>query len=219
MEVHRERGQNFSIFISRRYLLELGPWRLGLPVADSTRFCPTFFFSENPHTHENKIGVRPPPPPKKKRKEAPPLTNTFVGMEVFIQKEPTIPGAYKIGAAISSPRVAGGKKSMDMRLFREKQRGVENSGEGKAYHETPPQKRFWTLLPMIRFPPPLCSRHVILLRENGRRPDKSHFLRPPKVVLEGSLYSTFPPPPPNRTFMSIKTVFWEVCPPKLPKIA
>ena len=44
-------------------------------------------------------------------------------------------------------------------------------------------------------PPPLCSRSVILLRGNGHRPDKSHFLRPPKVVLEGALYSTFPPPP------------------------
>ena len=32
-------------------------------------------------------------------------------------------------------------------------------------------------------PPPLCSRNVILLRGNGHRPDKSHFLRPPKLGL------------------------------------
>ena len=37
----------------------------------------------------------------------------------------------------------------------------------------------------MRFPPPPCSRPVILIRGNGHRPDKSHFLGPPK----------FPPPP------------------------
>ena len=47
----------------------------------------------------------------------------------------------------------------------------------------------------MRFPPPpFCSRNVILLRGNGHRPDKSHFLRPPKLVLEGVLYGTFFPP-------------------------
>ena len=51
---------------------------------------------------------------------------------------------------------------------------------------------------MIRFPPPLCLRNVILLRGNGHRPDESHFLRPPKLVLEGVLYGTFCPPQ-NRT--------------------
>ena len=51
---------------------------------------------------------------------------------------------------------------------------------------------------MIRFPPPLCLRNVILLRGNGHRPDKSHFLRPPKLGLEGVLYGTFSPPQ-NRT--------------------
>ena len=85
-------------------------------------------------------------------------------------------------------------------ILREKQRGGENSGEGKTYHKAPPQKRFWATPLMIRFPPPLCSRNVILLRGNGHRPDESHFLRPPKLVLEGGLYSTFSPPPPqNRT--------------------
>ena len=45
------------------------------------------------------------------------------------------------------------------------------------------------------FPPPICSHHVIFFGGNGHRADKFHFLRPPKVVLEGALYSTFPPPP------------------------
>ena len=69
--------------------------------------------------------------------------------------------------------------------FREKQSGLENSGEGKTYHKSPPQKRFWTP-PHSRydFPPPaLCSRHVIFLRGNGHRSDESHFRRPPKLFL------------------------------------
>ena len=39
-------------------------------------------------------------------------------------------------------------------FFREKQRGVENSGEGKTYHKAPSQKRFWTPPPYDTFPPP-----------------------------------------------------------------
>ena len=79
--------------------------------------------------------------------------------------------------------------------YQRKTKGGGNSGEGKTYHKTPPQKRFWTPPLMIRFPPPLCLRNVVLLRGNGHRPDKSHFLRPPKLVLEGGLYGTFSPPP------------------------
>ena len=95
----------------------------------------------------------------------------------------------------SSPIILWGKHGKcGSPYIREKQRGGENSGEGKAYHKTPPQKRFWTPPLMIRFPPPLCLRNVILLRGNGHRPDKSHFLRPPKLVLEGVLYGTFPSP-------------------------
>ena len=86
--------------------------------------------------------------------------------------------------------------------------GLENSGEGKHTIEPLPK----TVLdppPMIRSPPPICSRHVIVFGGNGHRPDKSHFLRPPKVVLEGALYGTFPPkkshdafcpPPPYQRF-------------------
>ena len=32
-----------------------------------------------------------------------------MGMEVILQKEPRIAGAHKISAAISDPRIAGGK--------------------------------------------------------------------------------------------------------------
>ena len=34
IKVNRGRGQNFPIFISCRYLVELGPRQLGLPVAE-----------------------------------------------------------------------------------------------------------------------------------------------------------------------------------------
>ena len=37
-------------------------------------------------------------------------------MEVFLRKEAEIPGAHKIGAAISGPRIAGGLIT-DIRLF------------------------------------------------------------------------------------------------------
>ena len=84
-------------------------------------------------------------------------------------------------------------------LLREKQRGgVENSGEEKTYHKTPSQKRLWTPPPMIGFPPPVCFRPVVFLRGNRHRPGKSHFLRPPKLVLEGALCVRFPRPQ-NRT--------------------
>ena len=80
-------------------------------------------------------------------------------------------------------------------LFQRKTKGGANSGEGKTYHKSPPQKRFWTPPTYDTISPPPCSGNVILLRGNGHRPDKSHFLRPPKLVLEGVLYGTFFPPP------------------------
>ena len=157
--------------------------------------------------------------------------------------------------------------------IREKQRGVENSGEGKTYHKTPSQigvqetvllvnhalargtpaifvifvvsrgssskalvllvrmqirhfrhfrqkppffwrdkstvyqkhrfrdpdqKRFWTPPTCDTFPPPLCFRPVVFLGGSRHRAGKSHSLRPPKLVLEGALYGTIPPPQ-NRT--------------------
>ena len=76
----------------------------------------------------------------------------------------------------------------------EKNKGGGKLRRGETYHKTPPQKWFWTPPTYDTFCPPVCSLHVILFGGNGHRPDKSHFLRPPKVVLEGVLYSTFSPP-------------------------
>ena len=72
--------------------------------------------------------------------------------------------------------------------------GWKTQGRGKAYHKTPPRKRFWTPPAYDTFPPPLCSRNVIFFGGNGHRPDKSQFLRPPKLVLQGALYGTLSPP-------------------------
>ena len=80
----------------------------------------------------------------------------------------------------------------------EKNKGGGKLREGKRYHQTPPQKRFWTPPPMIRFPPPLVHALSFSLEGMGHRPDQSHFLSPPKLVLEGALRSTqycFPTPP------------------------
>ena len=77
-------------------------------------------------------------------------------------------------------------------------RGVENSGGWKTYRkfgEKPSPKTFLDPPPTIRFPPPLFWRlSVISLKRKRHRPDQPQFLRPPKVVLESTLCSTFSPP-------------------------
>ena len=99
-------------------------------------------------------------------------------------------------------RFRTGDRRQDLvRYVRGKQRGG-NSGEGKTYHKAPPPKRFWTPRTYDTFPPPLFTP-CHFLRGNGHRPDKSHFLRPPKLVLEGALYGTFPPPPPKKKTQSV----------------
>ena len=74
--------------------------------------------------------------------------------------------------------------------------GWKTQGRGKTYHKTPPQRQFWKPPPPTydKFSPSVCSRPVMLLGGNGHRPDQSDFLGPPKLVLEGALYSTFSPP-------------------------
>ena len=82
-------------------------------------------------------------------------------------------------------------------IFEQSQRKTkEGKTQGRGKHNIKPFPKngfgpphLWYDLP----PPPFCSRNVILLRGNGHRPDKSHFLRPPKLGLEGALYSTFSP--------------------------
>ena len=65
-------------------------------------------------TYKNKIGTSTPRPFQKKNQH-PTKTRNFMGMLVLQQKKPQMPGAHKIGAAISRPRIAG-RKISDMRL-------------------------------------------------------------------------------------------------------
>ena len=82
--------------------------------------------------------------------------------------------------------------------IREKQRGGGKlRGGGKHTIKPLPKNGFGPPTYDTFPPPPLCSRNVITLRGNGHRPDQSHFRSPPKLVLEGTLYGTFPPPPPK----------------------
>ena len=65
----------------------------------------------NPRAYENKIGT---PPSKNQKKH--PKTRTFMGMEVSYRKNQKVPGAHRIGAAISGPRIEG-EQFMVIRLF------------------------------------------------------------------------------------------------------
>ena len=55
--------------------------------------------------------------------------------------------------------------------------------------KNPPQERFWTPPPMIRFPPHLLMP-CHFLRQNGHRPDQSHFL---SLGARTLLYVSSPP--------------------------
>ena len=69
---------------------------------------------KNPHAHKNKIGTSTPPLPKKPR---PPLKGGILWASGFSsRKNQKMPGAHKIGAATSGPRIAGGN-FMDITFF------------------------------------------------------------------------------------------------------
>ena len=77
--------------------------------------------------------------------------------------------------------------------------GWKTQGGGKHTvnsAKNPSPKTFLDPPPTIRFPPPFLRLSVISLKRKRHRPDQAQFLRPPKVVLESTLCSTFPPPPP-----------------------
>ena len=64
--------------------------------------------------------------------------------------------------------------SLNEYCISEKQRWVENSGQGKYTINTPPPRNGFAPAPpppMIRFPPSVCSHPVIFLRGNVHRPD------------------------------------------------
>ena len=68
--------------------------------------CPGNLFSllnrKKPHAHKNKIGTST-PLLKKTRTPPPPKRRNFMGMGVSSRKNQKMPGAHKIGAAVSGP--------------------------------------------------------------------------------------------------------------------
>ena len=71
-------------------------------------------FQKNPRAHENKVGTSPAQktqntPPQKKR-------GILWTWRISCRKDAFFPGAHKIGAALSGPRIAG-KNLTDTRLF------------------------------------------------------------------------------------------------------
>ena len=77
---------------------------------------------------------------------------------------------------------------------------LSESGQG-GWKTRPSPKTFLDHPPTIRFPPPFWRLSVISLKRKRHRPDQSQFLRPPKVVLDSTLCSTFPPPPNSRRYV------------------
>ena len=66
--------------------------------------------------------------------------------------------------------------------------GVENSGEGI---KPLPQKRLWTPPTYDTIPLPFVHAMSFSLQETGTDQTNPTFLMPPKLGLEGALYSTF----------------------------
>ena len=98
-----------------------------------------------------------------------------------------------------------------MPIFRERQRGVESSGEGKAYHKTPPSQNGLDPPPTIRFPTPFVHALSFSLEEAGTdqtnptfRGLQNWFWRALSIARSPPPpYSTFPPPPKSQdTFCS-----------------
>ena len=68
-------------------------------------FCSDPNTRKNPHAHKNKIGTST-PPPSKKTQTPPPQKEEFYGHGGFpSRKNQKMPGAHKIGAAISGPEL------------------------------------------------------------------------------------------------------------------
>ena len=92
--------------------LQLQPQFVQLLVATNIR---NGKFQKNPRAHKNKIGT--PPPPEKPQIPPPPLKRGILWTWRFsCRKNAIFPGAHKIGAAISGPRIAD-KNFTDTKIF------------------------------------------------------------------------------------------------------
>ena len=72
--------------------------------------CCSSNFQHNPRAHKNKIGTSTPWGPPPKTRAPPPLKRGVLwAWGISSGKNQKMPGAHKIGAAISGPGIAGGK--------------------------------------------------------------------------------------------------------------
>ena len=92
-------------------------------------------------------------------------------------------GHLKVGFPCTFPNEKSHLGVWASAKVREKQRGG-TQGSGKHTIRPSPKTVLDPPTHDTISPPPLCSRNVILLTGNWHRPDKSHFLRPPKLGLE-----------------------------------
>ena len=75
-------------------------------ILENFRFLVLSLVKKNPRAHRNKIGT--PPTPNLKNPKYPPLKRGILWTWRFSCREKAkIPGAHKIGAPISGPRIAG----------------------------------------------------------------------------------------------------------------
>ena len=78
----------------------------------SHMFSELILNQKSPRAHKNKIGTPPPP----KTQNTPPLKRGILWTWLFLPNGRIFPGAHKIGAAISGPRIAD-KHFTDTRIF------------------------------------------------------------------------------------------------------
>ena len=100
---------------------------------------------------------------------------------------------------VGGPQSSLENKHSHMSSVREKQRRGENSGGGKTYHKSPPQKRFWTPPLMIRFPPPFVHAMSFSLEEMGTDQTNPTFWGLQNWFCRGCFMVRFPPPPPPKS--------------------
>ena len=100
----------------------------------------------------------------------------------FLSKQLHVIGGIFLGAGL-----------FHSRLQRAADGGWKTQGEEKTYSKTPPQTVFGP--PHLRFVPPpfLATLCHFPWKRKRQQPDQPQILRPPKVVLESTLCSTFPP--------------------------
>ena len=87
-----------------------------MSVSSIPRFFGGWKRRKNPHAHKNKIGTSTPSSKKNPTPPPPPKRRNLWAWRFSSRKNPKMPGAHKIGAAISGPRVTGGN-FMDITLF------------------------------------------------------------------------------------------------------